>query len=148
MYSHYLHDMISLRCSWTFKEERGGTNMAHMHITSWVLAFILIILVAMFYKQGKVKPGKILHMILRLDYLFILYTGGSLLGDYFSSTIGHTGEVIIKVIAGLWVIMAMEMIGVKLSKDKSAKGWVIQLVIAAIIAIALGFGRLPLGVLP
>ncbi|HLR65794.1 YisL family protein [Virgibacillus alimentarius] len=122
--------------------------MAHMHITSWVLAFILIILVAMFYKQGKVKPGKILHMILRLDYLFILYTGGSLLGDYFSSTIGHTGEVIIKVIAGLWVIMAMEMIGVKLSKDKSAKGWVIQLVIAAIIAIALGFGRLPLGVLP
>ncbi|WP_029266995.1 YisL family protein [Virgibacillus alimentarius] len=122
--------------------------MAHMHITSWVLAFILIILVAMFYKQGKVKPGKILHMILRLDYLFILYTGGSLLGDYFSSTIGHTGEVIIKVIAGLWIIMAMEMIGVKLSKDKSAKGWVIQLVIAAIIAIALGFGRLPLGVLP
>ena len=122
--------------------------MAHMHITSWVLAIILIILVSMFYKQGKAKPGKILHMILRLDYLFILYTGGSLLGDYFSTTIGHTGELVIKVIAGSWVIMAMEMTGVNLSKGKPAKSWVIQLVIAAIIAIALGFGRLPLGVLP
>ena len=122
--------------------------MAHMHITSWVLALILIILVAMFYKQGKMKPGKILHMILRLDYLFILYTGGSLLGEYLSATIGHTGELVIKVIAGLWVIVSMEMIGVKLSKNKSAKSFWIQLIIAAVIAIALGFGRLPLGVLP
>lgn len=122
--------------------------MAHMHITSWVLALILIILVSIFYKQGKEKAGKILHMILRLDYLFILYTGGSLLGEYFSATIGHTGELFIKVLAGLWAIVAMEMTGVKLSNGESAKGWVIQLVIAAIIAIALGFGRLPLGILP
>lgn len=121
--------------------------MAHMHITSWVLAIILIILVSIFYKQGN-KAGKILHMILRLDYLFILYTGGSLLGEYFSATIGYTGELFIKVIAGLWTIVAMEMIGVKLSNNEPAKVWVIQLVIAAIIAIALGFGRLPLGVLP
>jgi predicted membrane channel-forming protein YqfA (hemolysin III family) len=122
--------------------------MAHMHITSWVLALILIILVSMFYKQGNKKPGKILHMILRLDYLFILYTGGSLLGEYFSATIGHTGELVIKVIAGLWAIAAMEMTGVKLAKGKPAKSWVIQLVIAALIAILLGFTRLPLGILP
>src|SRR5690625_7545420 len=114
--------------------------MAHMHITSWVLAIILIILVSMFYKQGKAKPGKILHMILRLDYLFILYTGGSLLGDYFSSIIGHTGELVINVFAGLWTIMAMEMTGVSLSKVISEKSWVIQFVIAAIFAIAFGFG--------
>lgn len=122
--------------------------MAHMHITSWVLAFILIILVAMFNKQGKAKLGKILHMVLRLDYLFILITGGALLGDYFTTTIGHTGELIIKVIAGLWVIVAMEMIGVGTSKNRPVKSWVIQLIIAAIIAIGLGFGRLPLGILP
>jgi len=122
--------------------------MAHMHITSWVIAIILTIIVTVLYKQGNKKPGKILHMILRLDYLFILYTGGSLLGEYFSATIGHTGEVIIKVIAGLWTIVAMEMVSVKTSKDKQAKSWWIQLIIMALIAIVLGFGRLPLGVLP
>lgn len=122
--------------------------MAHMHITSWALAIILIILVAMFYKQGKMKPGKILHMILRLDYLFILFTGGMLLSEYFSGTAGHTGELVIKVIAGLLTIYSMEMIGIKLSRKESVKTWVIILVIAALIAIGLGFGRLPLGILP
>lgn len=128
----------------------GVTHMAHMHITAWVLAFILLILVVMFYKQGNTKLGKILHMVLRLDYLFILYTGGSLLGEYLSkdATLGHTGELVIKIIAGLWVIIAMEMIGVKTNKQKATKSWWIQLIIAAIIAIALGFARLPLGILP
>src|SRR5699024_796467 len=123
-------------------------NLEHMHITSWVLAFILLILVLLFYKQGKEKLGKIFHMILRLDYLLILYTGGSLLGDYFSATIGHTGELIIKVIAGLWAIVSLEMVTVSISKGKSAKTWWIHLIIAAIVAIFLGFARLPLGVLP
>lgn len=122
--------------------------MAHLHITSWVLAFILLFLVTSFYKQGKTKPGKILHMILRLDYLVILYSGGSLLGKYFSANIGHTGEIIIKVIAGLWVIVAMEMICVRTNKDKQTKGAWIQFAITAIIAIVLGFTRLPLGILP
>lgn len=121
--------------------------MAHMHITSWVLALILLILVVIFYKQGS-KAGKILHMILRLDYLFILYTGGSLLADYFSLSVGHTGELIIKIIAGLWTIVAMELVAVGTSKKGSTKGAWIQLIIAAIIAIVLGFARLPLGVLP
>jgi hypothetical protein len=121
--------------------------MAHMHITSWVIAIILLILVVVFYKQGS-KVGKILHMVLRLDYLFILYTGGSLLADYFSTTIGHTGELVIKIIAGLWTIVAMEMVAVGTSKQRSTKGAWIQFIIAAIIAIILGFTRLPLGVLP
>lgn len=127
---------------------KGGSYMAHLHITSWVIGFILLFLVSSFYKQGKAKPGKILHMILRLDYLIILFSGGSLLGNYFSANIGHTGEVIIKVIAGLWAIVAMEMIAVRTSKERETKGAWIQFAIAAIIAIALGFGRLPLGILP
>lgn len=127
---------------------RGLFNMAHMHITSWVLALLLVFLVTMFYKQGNAKVGKILHMILRLDFLFILYTGGSLLGEYFTASIGHTGELIIKVIAGIWVIIAIEMICIKTGKKQETKSWWIQLTIAAIIAIALGFGRLPLGILP
>lgn len=117
--------------------------MTHMHVTSWVLAIILLILVVVFYKQGS-KVGKILHMVLRLDYLFILYTGGSLLADYFSATMGHTGELVVKIIAGLWAIVAMEMIAVRTSKKRPTKGAWIQFIIAAVIAIVLGFVRLPL----
>lgn len=122
--------------------------MAHMHITSWVLAIILIILVVMFYKKGNSKVGNILHMVLRLDYLFILFTGVMLLTDYFTANIGHTGELFIKVLSGLWVIASLEMIGIKTSSNQPTKIWWIQLTIGAIIAIGLGFGRLPLGILP
>lgn len=123
--------------------------MAHLHITAWVLAFILLFIVTAFYKQGKAKPGKILHMILRLDYLLILYSGGSLLTGYIEFGAGsHIGELIIKIIAGLWAIAAMEMIGVRTSKGKATKSWWIQFVIVALIAIILGFGRLPYGILP
>ncbi|MGM8364412.1 YisL family protein [Virgibacillus sp. W0181] len=124
--------------------------MAHLHITAWVLAVILIFVVSALYGQEKSKPGKIVHMILRLDYLLILYSGGSLLGTYLANGVsgGMLGELIVKVIAGLWVIIALEMIGVKTNKKKPVKSWWIQFAIAAIIAIGLGFGRLPLGILP
>ncbi|MEI3604921.1 YisL family protein [Pseudogracilibacillus sp. SE30717A] len=118
--------------------------MAHLHITAWLIAFILLFVVTSFYKQGKAKPGKILHMILRLDYLIILFTGISLFLQYSNIS----GELIIKVLAGLWAIASIEMITVKTNKDKPTKAWWIQFVIAAVIAIVLGFGRLPLGVLP
>lgn len=123
-------------------------GMPHMHITSWVIALILIILITLFYKQKNDKLGKILQMILRLDFLFILFTGIMLLTEYFRMPIGQTGELIVKVFAGLWAIVAMEMIGGKMSKHQSSKGWWVHFIIAAAIAIALGFGRLPLGVLP
>ena len=56
----------------------------HLHITSWVLAIILLIVVLMLHKQGKAKAAKIVHMILRLDFLLILYSGGELFSMYFS----------------------------------------------------------------
>ncbi|ELK45238.1 YisL family protein [Halobacillus sp. ACCC02827] len=118
--------------------------MAHLHITSWVLALVLIILVVSFTKSGKAKAAKISHMILRLDYLLILYSGGSLFASY--SVYGAL--VIIKVLAGLWAITAMEMACVKTTKGKPAGIWWGQLVLAVILAIILGFGYLPMGILP
>lgn len=118
-----------------------------MHITSWVLAFILLVLVIMLHRQGKKKASKVLHMILRLDFLFILYTGGTLFSYYLPSS-DMLPEVIVKVVAGLWAIIAMEMIALKVKKDLPSRSWMIQLIIASVIAIALGFGRLPMGVLP
>lgn len=119
--------------------------MAHLHVTAWALAFILLFVVTYLFKQNDSKLGKILHMVLRLDYLVILFSGLSL---FFSYSDKMNGELIVKVIAGLWAIVAMELITVRMNKDKPTKGFWIQLAIAALIAILLGFTRLPLGVLP
>ncbi|MEC5423644.1 YisL family protein [Virgibacillus sp. C22-A2] len=120
--------------------------MTHMHITAWVLALILFIVALMMYKQGKAKPAKIVHMILRLDYLFILYTGGSLITNYFTTEglSSYMPEAIVKALAGVWVIAALEMILVKGGKGKQVKSMWIQLLIALVITLVLGFWRLPM----
>src|SRR5699024_2356357 len=96
------------------------------------------------YKGGKTKPAKILHMGLRLDYLLLLYSGGSLFASY--SNLGFL--VIVKVLAGIWALIAMEMIEVKASKGKPTGSFWTQYIIAVVIAIVLRFGFLPLGILP
>lgn len=118
----------------------------HLHITAWVLAFILFAIVILLHKQGKAKAAKIVLMILRLDYLLILYSGGHLLGGYFSGNM--IVAAIIKSLAGVWIIAAMEMIAGKMQKEKPTKGAWIQFLIASLITIGLGFGYLPFGLLP
>ncbi|RYG72607.1 DUF1516 family protein [Lentibacillus lipolyticus] len=118
----------------------------HLHVTAWVLAFILFIVVVALNKSGKAKGAKIVQMILRLDYLLILYSGGSLLGAYFNGP--QMGEAIFKALAGIWAIFAMEMISLKSGREEATKSWWIQLVIAFILTLILGFGRLGLGFLP
>ncbi|HEY4601895.1 MAG TPA: YisL family protein [Cerasibacillus sp.] len=119
----------------------------HLHITSWVVAIILLIVVVMLHRAGNQKGAKISHMILRLFYIIILISGGLLVSEYFKFATGAMlGEVIGKTILGLWVIMAMEMIAVRMAKGRSAKGAWIQFVIAFLLTLVLGFGRLPYGV--
>ncbi|QAS51650.1 YisL family protein [Halobacillus litoralis] len=118
--------------------------MAHLHITSWVIALILVVLVTSFTKSGKEKAAKILHMILRLFYLLILYSGGSLFASYNEYGV----LVIIKLLIGLWAIAAMEMVAVKTKKRKPVGIWWAQLIIAVVIAMILGFGFLGAGILP
>lgn len=118
----------------------------HLHVTSWIIAFILLALIVMMHKQGKAKGAKITHMILRLDYLLILYSGGTLLTYYLKNATGSTmGEVIVKALAGIWVIAAMELISVRIAKGKRTKGVWIQFFIALLLTLILGFGRLDLG---
>src|SRR5699024_3819747 len=88
----------------------------------------------------------IVQMILRLDYLVILYSGGDLLAVYFNGE--DTFLAIIKALAGIWVIVAMEMIAVKTAKDKPVGSWWIQFIISVLITLILGFGFLNLGILP
>jgi len=118
----------------------------HLHVTSWVLALILFAVVLFLYKQNKDKGAKIVQMILRLDYLLILYSGGDLLGNYFSGDMVFAA--IIKSLAGIWIIAAMEMIIAQMKKNKSTSSSWIQFIIAILITIGLGFGYLPGGFLP
>lgn len=115
-----------------------------MHITAWALGIILTVIVATMYGSGKMKPGKILHMILRLVYLLIIGSGIGLFMDYTN----YPTSLFIKLIAGLWAVVAMEMITVGGSKKKAVGMWWVQLIIAIAIAIYLGFGVLPMGILP
>ncbi|MFC4559225.1 YisL family protein [Virgibacillus kekensis] len=115
----------------------------HLHVTAWVLAFILFAIVVILNKSGKAKGAKITQMILRLDYLLILYSGGSLLAAYFGGP--QMGEAIFKALAGIWAIFAMEMISMKSGREEKTTSWWIQLAIAVILTLILGFGRLGFG---
>ncbi|KGX92644.1 hypothetical protein N781_15095 [Pontibacillus halophilus JSM 076056 = DSM 19796] len=120
----------------------------HLHITSWILLLALFGLAIFFNRLGREKAGKIVQMIMRLDYLLILYSGGSLLGAYFQYANGaEIGESIVKAIAGIWVIGIVEVLTTRSHKRKKAGTalWV-QFFIAFIITIVLGFGRLGYGI--
>jgi hypothetical protein len=117
-----------------------------MHVTSWALGIILFLVALFLYKQNNEKGGKIVHMILRLMYLIIVFTGGYLLIDvYLANFQMPTGvEAITKGLAGIWLIAAMEMILVRTTKAKKVTGLWIQFVIALILVLVLGYVRLPL----
>ncbi|WP_047986183.1 YisL family protein [Ornithinibacillus californiensis] len=113
----------------------------HLHVTAWVLAFILFVVAVVLHKQGKEKAAKIVQMILRLDYLLILYSGGDLIMNYFNGS-PMMAEAIIKGLAGVGVIAGIEMTLGKIKDGDSAKvGWIVLLV-SFIITIVLGFFRL------
>ncbi|MFG6120418.1 YisL family protein [Thalassobacillus sp. B23F22_16] len=118
--------------------------MAHLHITAWVIALALLMLVLTFSRAGNAKAAKITQMVMRLFYLVILYSGGSLFASY--ANIGVL--VIVKMLVGLWVIAAIEMVAIKVSKGQPASSWWIQLVVSFVLALILGFGFMPLGILP
>ncbi|MFS0560166.1 YisL family protein [Terribacillus sp. 179-K 1B1 HS] len=124
-------------------------GMILTHIIGWGLGLLLFFIALVLYSEKKKKQATIPHMILRLDYLLILYTGFVLLWRYFDEDgSSFTVQAIIKGIAGLIVIVCMEMILVKLKKEKSAKAWWIIFFIALVITLLLGFGILPMGFLP
>ncbi|WP_339177729.1 YisL family protein [Oceanobacillus sp. FSL W7-1293] len=120
--------------------------MTHMHITSWALGLILFLVALSLYKKNSNKPATIVHMILRLVYLFIIVTGGLLTWDYIQGYgMPLLGEAIVKALAGLWIVVVMEGILVSTKKGKAVTGKWIQFFIALIIVIVLGFFRLPMG---
>ncbi|RPF52071.1 YisL family protein [Aquisalibacillus elongatus] len=120
----------------------------HLHITTWVVGIILFFVVLSLLKKSKEKPAKITHMVLRLFYIFIILTGALLWFSNYSHVGGSLfAESVVKSLAGVWLVAAMEMILVKVKKGKSTfLGW-LQFILALILVLSLGFARLQLGIL-
>ena len=120
--------------------------MLHTHVTSWILGIVLLFVAYFLYKQGNEKGATISHMILRLLYLVIVFTGGYLLITVYLANFAMPlgAEAITKGLAGIWLIAAMEMILVKKSKDQPVTKLWVQFFIALILVLVLGYVRLPL----
>ncbi|MEC1261600.1 YisL family protein [Bacillus swezeyi] len=114
--------------------------MTHMHITTWVIALILVIVSYGLYSAGNRKGAKIAHMILRLFYILIILTGAELL---FRFTVWN-GEYIAKAVLGLVTVGLMEMLLIRRKKEKSITGIWVGFIVVLLLTIALGL-RLPLG---
>ncbi|MFD3447305.1 YisL family protein [Microbacteriaceae bacterium 4G12] len=119
----------------------------HMHITAWVVGIILFFVAYSMY-QNRSSKAKMIHMITRLMYIIIIVTGFLL---YMSIVKTATGSMHmwygLKMLAGVWVIGAMEMVLVRTGKGKSTGGVWAQFVIALLAVVYLGL-RLPLGFHP
>ncbi|MBT2659776.1 YisL family protein [Bacillus sp. ISL-45] len=112
--------------------------MIHTHITAWVLALIIFIVIR-FLKQ-KDKNTNVLHMILRVVYIVTLGTGLMLIFELYQISFLY----ILKTALGMWMIAVLEMILVKGKRNESVKHLWIQFSLVLAILLYLGF-KLPLG---
>ncbi|MFJ8530122.1 YisL family protein [Bacillus sp. NPDC094106] len=118
----------------------------HMHITAWALGLILFFVAYSMYTAG--KKGKGVHMGLRLVYIIIIVTGFLLYQSIMKTATGNMHMWYgLKMLVGVWVIAAMEMILVKTSKKKQAGAFWVQFIIAFVVVLYIGL-RLPLGFAP
>ena len=113
--------------------------MIHMHITTWVVAIILFFVASSLLKSGKEKPAKIVHMVLRLFYIFVLVSGFMIVSGLYQID----GEYIGKIILGIVTIGMMEMVLVKSKKGKPTRVFWILFFVAFILTVLLGL-RLPI----
>jgi hypothetical protein len=112
--------------------------MTHAHITAWVVAVILLIVLLFLQKQG--KNTKVLHMILRVFYLLIIGTGIVMLFGLYQITLMY----ILKSLLGIVLIGLFEMILVRGKKAANTKNLWVPFIIVFLVVLYLGF-KLPLG---
>lgn len=116
------------------------TGSIHLHIGSFIIAFILFFVTIALHKSGNKKGEKIVSMILRLFYLVIIVSGAILLIKAFSiDPVDYT----LKTLFGIIVIGFMEMVLARMNKGKKAALFWLLLIISVIIVTYLGY-KLPL----
>lgn len=117
--------------------------MIHLHLTAIVLAVILFIITynSVDTPDGQSTYSKPLHMVLRLIYLIVIFTGLMMFLDYGSSDQMMYG---LKFLSGLVSIGLMEMALIRQRKSGTGRKLVIILAVFLIVTIALGI-YLPAG---
>lgn len=113
----------------------------HLHITVWVLAIALFFIA--YLMPATAKNTKIIHMILRVDYILVILTGLALFIEGMDFGMGMLYGL--KFIAGILVIGMMEMALVKKKKGKPSTLFVGLMLLFLFIALFLGF-KLPMGI--
>ena len=123
--------------------------MLHLHLTAIIVSIILFIAVYAMYKKNSTaenKPAFILHMVLRVFYLLVLFSGIMVYVEGMSGIESHMMYGI-KVLLGLLSIGFMEISIVRLKK-KSVKASVLLIVtIVLIVATVIMGSILPMGML-
>ncbi|WP_078555339.1 DUF1516 family protein [Bacillus alkalicellulosilyticus] len=117
------------------------TGLYHAHASSWAITLLLFFIAYFLIVANKQKPGKIVHMVLRLFYVIMVVSGVGLLINYqFALTF------LIKGLLALVLIYFMEMILVRTKKGvligKMKTYYWIQFAITAILVVLIGFNVL------
>lgn len=123
--------------------------MIHLHLTAIVLAALLFIVTLISYMKNpsaENKGGKITHMILRVIYLLVLFSGLMIYVQNMDviSALGSHMMYGIKVLCGLFSIALIEMALVKTRKNGMGGMWLIITIVLIIVTFILG-ATLPLG---
>lgn len=112
--------------------------MLHAHVTTWSIGLLLFFITFTLGKLDKEKAQRAVHMILRIFYILILFTGGYLLFVMWQLNI----LAVIKGLIGMWLISLMELIIVRGEKGQPTKSLWIQFIIALIAVFIMGYGVL------
>ncbi len=126
--------------------------MLHLHLTAIIVGVILFIAVYGMYKKNNTaenKPALIMHMVLRVFYLLVLFSGimvyvGNMEGI---SNAGSHMQYGIKALLGILSIGLMEIAIVRLKKNSAKANVLMVICIIAIIATVIMGSVLPLGML-
>lgn len=126
--------------------------MLHLHLTAIIVSFILFIAVYFMYKKNNTaenKPAFIMHMVLRVFYLLVLFSGimvyvGNMEGI---SNAGSHMQYGIKALLGILSVGFMEMAIVRLKKNSAKANVLLVICLIAIVATVIMGAMLPLGML-
>lgn len=114
---------------------KGVDKMIHLHVTLWTLLLIGFVVALVLTKSDKEKGAKIVHMITRLLYVLVLLSGAHLLADWYQ----FKGQALIKGLAGVLVLVGMEMVLVRTKKAKATGGAWALLVVALVLVFYYGY---------
>jgi len=116
-------------------KEGGGHMFGQIHFISWMLTLVLFVAVLFLRNSGQERIRKIVHMIARLLYIFIVVSGVIMLFRVET----FTAMYMLKALVGVWVISMIEMILVRLEKGRRVRILWGQFAVALMLVLYIGY---------